>query len=435
MDIGAIFQILASADKQAQASNPYSGFESVGDSLGNLVTQAAGTGNYGYGEAIAAGLASGLIGGTAKGLGSNYRAEQNALAQQSIRDIFKGGDIFQPEGMHRDVWGAIQGPANLFKQSRDWDVADRGATADLQLRNQLTTQAAQRPRDPMNQAILEKMGIPVQGASRPLVEPRPEASDGLFPGGAESMNSKFKKVVDEYQQAGATPNAAIEAAQTMTAAERKAMMGSVDAVAEARASANALDSIISTAEAGIEGAGVTGGFGWGGRNLLSSLYATVNSEEAQQRASQQLLDSVRPDLIKAVRSKGAGAMSDPEMREYLGAGPGSTNPKESNLLLVEKLKNVRDLTRSYADFLDVYREEKGTTQGAERLWQQYKAANPMFVRDDQSNSLVFNTNRPSWQEFFGGGVAQPQPMVERRPPPPNPGETKEQYIQRVMGGG
>ena len=155
-DLNSIFAILAAADKQAQASNPYAGFEGIGNDLGNIIVKSAaqrdesGDSRYGLGELIASGLLTGILGGTAQGLGRDYRAEQNSLAQQSVKDIFAGGDIFRPEGMNKDVWGAIQGPAAMVREGRTYDEND--------YRNKLGLQTDEYLRRAKEQIPLEVQG-------------------------------------------------------------------------------------------------------------------------------------------------------------------------------------------------------------------------------------------------------------------------------------
>lgn len=439
MDLSQIFAVLQNADKQAQTTNPYSGFANIGNQLGQSVIQAAP--NNDIGEVLGAGLITGLLGGGAQYFANDYQADQNAMAQDALFNIWGGGQQEKPEGMSPNVWSSIDNAGKLFGAQRKLDIMDDTRKSDLQLRNTFmqSLATAKTPYE-REQAVAtgKALGILPQGFQMGETQPQPmaqptETRPEIFPGGPKSINSEFDAIFKGFQQQGATPNAAVDAATTLTAAKRKALTGSVDKVAEARAAADKLEAIAQTARAGMEGAGNTGGFAWPIKNLASSAYALINSEEGQQRASQKLLDSVRPELFSAVRTKGIGAMSDAEMREYLGAGPASSNTPQENALLAQKIEQTAQLQRSYADFLDAYREEKGTVQGAEQLWSQYKQANPMFVRDPETKAMVFNTERPSWQDFFLGGAAQPttrQPAIGQsniqqggvaQPPQPPPG--------------
>lgn len=420
MDLSSVFAVLQQADKQAQETNPYLGFSNIGDQLGNLVVKSAGQSGadgaprYGMGELSVAGLLSGLLSGGAGVAARDYQAEQNQLAQDTLFKLWTDGSIERPKNMNPSVFSSISNAGKMIGVQRKLDQSDDKRKGDLQLRNSfMNSLAGAKSPYEREQAIKtgKAMGILPEdfqmggGEARPMVAQPDAQPSGMFPGGPPSLQSEFNKTFQAYQQMGATPNAAVDAASQLTSAKRKALTGSVDQVKEARDVANSFDAIAQTAEAGVQGAGNTGGLGWGLKNLASSAYALVSPEEAQQRASQSLLDSIKPDIVKAVRTKGVGAMSDVEMQQYIGAGPSSSNTPEQNAILIEKFKNVASLQRQYADFLDTYREEKGTVQGAEKYWQAYKEANPLFVKD-QSGQLVFNSERQNWQEFFTGGGAQ-----------------------------
>jgi len=135
---------------------------------------------------------------------------------------------------------------------------------------------------------------------------------------------------------------------------------------------------------------------------------TQNTEEAEQRASQALLESTGPDIIKASREAGVGAMSDAEMNSYLRAGPSERKTKEQNEVLIEKAKTIANIQEDYADYLDWYRNQKGTMQGAETLWRSYKERNPLFI--EKGKELVFNAGRQPWGDFVvqsqGAGPVQ-----------------------------
>lgn len=252
--------------------------------------------------------------------------------------------------------------------------------------------------------------------AQPMAEP---SAAGLFPGGPESLQTKFQKTFEDMVNRGATPNAAVDTATALTAAERKANTDSVKQVTAAREQADKLLRLADTAQRGMEGAGATGGFFGGIRDLASRAYATVNDEESTQRSFQALLDSVKPEVIGMARVPGAGATSDFEARAYLGAGPSSDKTKAENEVLIKKLRSFGELQRDYADFLETYVEEKGTTVGAKQLWDAYTKSNPLF--DQQYNPM----ERAPWRDWVAGlngqmpsqAGAQPQQGGAPTPPP------------------
>lgn len=408
MDLDTIFAVLTGADRAAKESDPFRPMADFTKQLGQAVVQASPSGSTE--ENILAGILTGLAGGASENLSQGYLSKQSDLSNTLLLDGLKSGVLPErPEGMSRSVFDNLGRANSVFKVNNQLEnqESDRAVKNKL-LEKLVDTQIDADPRKRRaGEDFMRRMGM-IQGdaaPSAPLATNKPQTSD-LFPGGPESVKTKFSRTFDDFLAQGATPNAALDAANSLTAAERKANTGSVDTVAEARKKAQALLDLASTAEAGVEGAGNTGGFGWPVKDFASKLYATISPEETQQRAAQTLLDSVKPDIIKATRTAGVGAMSDVEMRAYLSAGPNSANTPTENALLIDKLRNAGKWEQEYADFLDTYREEKGTTQGADKLWQQYKAAHPLFVDGKP------NMERPSWMEFFTGGQG---PVIDAPP--------------------
>ena len=187
MDLNQVFAVLQQADQQAQKTNPYGGFESISDQLGGVITKAAGSGNYGFGEILGASLLDGLMGGVAQHYGNEYRADQNKMAMDSLANIWKGGDAAKPDGMNSNVWASISGPGQLFKAQRDIENQQLGLKADLELRNDvkkaMITEAVKNPYSPFSQKILQGLGISADAPAQPAPEAAPMVSGpGMSPG-------------------------------------------------------------------------------------------------------------------------------------------------------------------------------------------------------------------------------------------------------------
>jgi hypothetical protein len=218
-------------------------------------------------------------------------------------------------------------------------------------------------------------------------------------GDYENTNAKRNQLMREGMSQGLTPNGALEYADKNLAAATAMSKEAVKKIESSRRRADKLKELASVAEAGVQGAGETGGTAWGLRDFISKAYAQVDPEERQQRASQALLESIEPDIIAASRPVGVGAMSDREMKSYLSAGPSSAKAPDENRKLIEKMKNVAAIEQEYGDFLEAYIEDKGDAIGADKAWQSYKEAHPLIVQDG-SGEFVFNSNRQPWTDFF-----------------------------------
>lgn len=409
MDINALFAALTAAQQGVDESDPFKPMADTADQLGQLVIKESGQSGANLKDSILSGLVTGLVGGFSENLGNSYKAKQNALSQDVLANAIAGRGFERPNGMSPSVFSTLDNAGSLFSAQRSLDLQDKNIAAKDDQQKVLLNALAQANTPQAQQRIIETakaldvvpknfdigLGAAAPAPTSPMVK-------SLFPGAGKSMGEKFKDIQLDQLNMGINPSAATEAASKMTEAERLALKGSVDTVAEARSKANSLNDLASTAEAGMAGAGETGGLMAGPRNLWSKIQATFGDpEDIQIQASRTLLDSVKPDIIKATRTAGVGAMSDAEMKSYLASGPSTLNTPEGNALLIDKLRNVASLQKEYADFLETYRADQGTTQGAERYWAQYKAANPLFIQ--QGAELVANKNRPSWQDFFMGG--------------------------------
>ena len=260
--------------------------------------------------------------------------------------------------------------------------------------------------DPMTKGLEKRAELAAQGLGMPTGAPLPKAGppDQFNFGGGQSLNDQFDQRFQELRQQGLPPTQAAQTARAELDGARKNLAGTFKEASAAREKAQRLSELAQTAEAGVSGAGETGGFGWGARNALSSMYATISPEENNQRTAQALLDSIGPEIVKMSRS--SGAVSDFETKLYIGAGPNSQNTPEANRMLIEKLRTLSQIEGDHADFLDAFRDQQGSMKGAGAMWQKYVRAYPLFTTQ-ADGSIVANTNRPSWQDFFSGGA---QPM-------------------------
>lgn len=399
LDFGTLLQALTAADQQAEKNSPFRGVSDFSDAFSQkLITDSArgpDKGGLSTGEGIIAGLISGLISGGSRNLTEGYRTKQSDMAADYLqRSVFGGGPAERPSGMSPSVFAPVNAASKLFGAQDAY--VDREKAADL--KNQLTLSAFEAVGK--NPALADKIlagygklaGAPTEIPNEPMVEP--PAQPGLFPGSGKSVDQEFNELVPKYvNEYGLTPNAAADIAISATAAKRKANTDAMKQISEARTQAESMLKLADTAERGVSGAGNTGGFFGPVRDLASRAWATVDSDEATQRSYQGLLDSVAPDVIRSSRTAGVGAMSDPEMRAYLAAGPTSSKTPQENRILIDKLRATGSLQRDYADFLEAFVEERGNTVGAAQLWNAYTAQNPLF--DSEYNTR----ERTPWRDW------------------------------------
>lgn len=302
------------------------------------------------------------------------------------------------------------------------------ADEDRQLKAKAAEQTQKDESDIQKFALQEYLkGTPGAAAQMLGIKvPKKEIATPLNGSVQDRTMQLFKQLRDQgypEQQAATTANALLEV-------DRKKMGSTLKAVEAAREKAAQLESMASTAEQAIAGAGRTGPLSsdWGA-SVLGFLGVGDQSEKA---AATTLLNSVKPSALAANKVPGMGAMSDFESKAFFAAAPGSDKLPEQNMVLVNKMKQAAQLENEHADFLETYIAERGTDRGAQQAWNQYKKSNPLIVRDPSSGEYVVNPNRRPWAEMFGGGAAQEQSAPTTGDYTPEELSYKEQYKQKLM---
>lgn len=86
----------------------------------------------------------------------------------------------------------------------------------------------------------------------------------------------------------------------------------------------------------------------------------------------------------------------------IGAGPASDKTPEENKALIKGMEQRAQLDSDYADFLETYLNQKGTSIGADKLWNEYK-------KSEAFPAGKYNPDRASWQEYLGAkrGIIMP----------------------------
>ena len=250
--------------------------------------------------------------------------------------------------------------------------------------------------------VREVLGIKEDVGTLPAT-PTP-TQESLFPG--ETLDEKRDKYIKQNIKIGMTPNKASEDADKRLRNETQSNKSVETKIQETRAKASIVSNLAAIASEGVAGAGSTGGPALyaGGRELASSLYQYFPTEggrtEAQQRASARVLDSIRPEIVKAGRSP--GAVTDFENKLLIGAGPASDKTPEENKALIKGMEQRAQLDSDYADFLETYLNQKGTSIGADKLWNEYK-------KSEAFPAGKYNPDRASWQEYLGAkrGIIMP----------------------------
>lgn len=348
-----------------------------------------------FGIALGQALLSGLLGYQAKKQATEESLQATDLATQLIAKPAAERATFLKALQQQDT------PTNVMSRLTD--------ISPILLQNELAAQAEKKAAEAKfkNELILAGVkeglltpenyqtlaGIPTTVKPAQVGVP---AEPKLFEG--ETLDEKRNKYIEQGKRMGMTANKASDDADRRLAIEKQSNKAVETKIQEARAKATTVSNLAAVATEGVAGAGSTGGPALyaGGRELASSLYQYLPTEggrqEAQQRASTRVLDSIRPEIVKAGRSP--GAVTDFENKLLIGAGPSSDKTPEENKALIKGMEQRAQLDNDYADFLESYLNQKGTSIGADKLWNEYKKA-------EVFPGGRFNPERASWQEYLG----------------------------------
>ena len=216
-------------------------------------------------------------------------------------------------------------------------------------------------------------------------------------GDFETLQQKRDRLIDQGARKGITPGKRLEYANKALKFEESSLESARKNLIKLRDVINDSEELIATAKQGMEGAGETGGPGYlqRARELASGAYSLLptpgGKEELEQRAATKELDSIRPKIVRSLRSP--GAVSNYETQILIGAGPSSQNTPQENARLIANMERIKELNADYADFLEAYVETKGDAVGADKIWRNYK--NDEVFRDGK-----FNDARMDWKEYF-----------------------------------
>lgn len=387
------------------AENPYGmGLMALTQAAPNLYNP-YGKASTNFGIALGQALLSGLLGYQAKKQATEESLQATDLATQLMAKPVADRTTFLKNLAAQDtpinVMSKLTEISPILLQNEIAAKAEQAA-ADRKFRNELAVAGAKEnllsPEDFLSMIGVTAKPKAVDTSIGKPVEPK------LFEG--ETLDEKRNKYIEQGKRMGMTANKASDDADRRLAVEKQANKAVETKIQESRAKAATVSNLAAVATEGVAGAGSTGGPALlaAGRDLASSLYQYVPTEggktEAQQRASTRVLDSIRPEIVKAGRSP--GAVTDFENKLLIGAGPSSDKTPEENKALIRGMEQRAQLDNDYADFLETYLNQKGTSIGADKLWNEYK-------KNEVFKGGVYNPDRASWVEYLGAkrGIVPP----------------------------
>lgn len=189
-------------------------------------------------------------------------------------------------------------------------------------------------------------------------------------GTGKSLQQKKLELIQGYIATNMTPNAAGMQAEKDIQFQKESNKDALEAIKKSREAADAMSQVAAVSKSAVLGAGETGGILGGPREIASKLYAVVSPEEQKQRDAQKMLDTIAPNLV--LMNKSPGAISDAENRMLIGAGPSKANTPSENAVIIQNMELRSKLESQYANFLEDYINDTGSSVGAQRIWETYK---------------------------------------------------------------
>jgi hypothetical protein len=308
----------------------------------------------------------GALGGFGSGFAGGVGKRQvDALAKQrndSVMSGLKSGKLI--EAITADPRLAEYAPFIEMEQAQSKQGRLQELNKALLPKGMMMTDEGQAPTrffDPIEDEIRQAGGIErakLQAkrdfAGQNTNTPLPELKDGVF-GRPTAIDRKNSLIRDAIQNFNMTPNAALEYANKAMAPSALITQMAIKKTAAARTQADGLADYANKALMAIQDAGETGG-GWmvnTPRDVLSKTAAFLGNDDQQaKQTAQSQLDTIKPDIIKFSKQAGTGAMSDPEMNVYLGAGPSSDKTKLANEDIAKGIQAIAKIAEDYADFAD-----------------------------------------------------------------------------------
>lgn len=406
--------------KTIAAENPYYNLKQAPDAvtsalISNVSRNPAGTSTK---EALAWGLGSGLLSGLLGGQGDEY---QKTLTDRYSNAVMGKAGTAEDAQLPPGLFSSASRAKELWKVQSGLERRQIDDKVNADMRKELFGAMAKATTDPERAQVMKSakmFGIQLPGGMEE-VKPIAEASGAATPSaGPKTVKQQIIDTANELRanDPKLTPNQAMETATQMN----KGVLGGLNKLDETikglYGAADTMRSIADQSEAAVSEAGQTGGiFAPGGAgDKASYLYSAISPTEAAQRAAAGKIKSIGPDILRQNYVKGSGALSENEMKAYLGSGPSVENSPTTNQALIDKYRQVADWQEEKAQFIEYWRDTFGSSSGLDKAWSEYKKENPLFVQESKSKTPVANNERPSaveWHQMrIGRAPAQEAPQ-------------------------
>ncbi|MEC9266704.1 MAG: hypothetical protein VX464_11645 [Pseudomonadota bacterium] len=289
-------------------------------------------------------------------LAADNRAHERALELAGLQHQYNLDEKTDP--------GVIQAEIDIARARGEADL-----TNDMKLKmaeHQLQYGGTPAPAVPVNTSP-EIAAKPVVGS---LGAPLPDTNpfEGLSPKEAASMAADLRQqIIKDFQEGR-------------------------ESVQNARSMIEQLDRFVEL---------IDGGLYTGGAYNIPGAQGVMGALSPDVSEAQAITSRMTPMMRQGM----PGAASDRDVAMFQGATVGIDKPEQANRNIAAGLKVSQQNLIERDEFLQAYFDQNKHLQGAERAWQRYLNANPIFVPDSKDYTL--NDKRVGWREFFAGSSGAP----------------------------
>jgi hypothetical protein len=144
------------------------------------------------------------------------------------------------------------------------------------------------------------------------------------------------------------------------------------------------------------------------------------------------MKSIQDRLTPQQRAPGSGSTSNFDAEMFKNALFGPDKPKQANQNIITAITARQQSELDMQQFMSDYLDANGHLNGADRAWQQYLDANPIFdPKSATPENMAINPDRKTYQEYFSGAQTQAMPQAPQVAQPAQSGR-REQIIMQMQ---
>lgn len=112
------------------------------------------------------------------------------------------------------------------------------------------------------------------------------------------------------------------------------------------------------------------------------------------------MKSIQSEIAPQMRAPGSGSSSDTDVKMFKEATVSPTNPVQTNKNIITARLAAAQNKLDQVEFFREYQAAYGHTKGAEKSWNEYLNANPIFDAKASAKDIILNEKRLPYQAYF-----------------------------------